>query len=79
MSLISRPYIVHDTINENVEHLRNENSRGKPKYYERTCPTAAFSTTNPIQSDLGANQAHLGSQRSRTAQFFIPFHLYLVY
>jgi hypothetical protein len=50
-------------INENVKHLGNENWRGKPKYYEKTCPTATLSTINPTQYDLGSNQCHLGSQR----------------
>jgi hypothetical protein len=35
----------------------NENWQGKPKYSEKTCPSATLSTTNPIWPDLGSNPA----------------------
>jgi hypothetical protein len=31
----------------------NANWQGKPKYCEKTCPSATLSTTNPIWPDLG--------------------------
>jgi hypothetical protein len=31
----------------------NENWQGKPKYSEKTCPSATLSTTNPTWPDLG--------------------------
>jgi hypothetical protein len=33
----------------------NENWQGKPKYLEKTCPSATLSTTNPTWPDLGLN------------------------
>jgi hypothetical protein len=33
----------------------NENSQGKPKYWEKICPNATLSTTNPTLRDLGSN------------------------
>jgi hypothetical protein len=33
----------------------NEDWQGKPKYSEKTCPSATFSTTNPTWPDLGSN------------------------
>jgi hypothetical protein len=33
----------------------NENWQGKPKYSQKTCPSATLSTTNPEWSDLGSN------------------------
>jgi hypothetical protein len=36
----------------------NENSQGKPKYSEKTCPSATLSTTNPTWPDLGWNLGH---------------------
>jgi hypothetical protein len=33
----------------------NENWQMKPKYSEKTCPTATFSTTNPTWPELGSN------------------------
>jgi hypothetical protein len=34
----------------------NDNWQGKPKYSQKTCPSAALSTTNPIWLDLGWNR-----------------------
>jgi hypothetical protein len=31
------------------------NWQGKPKYSEKTCPSAALSTTNPTLLDQGSN------------------------
>jgi hypothetical protein len=33
----------------------NEDWQGKPKYSEKTCPSAALSTTNPTWPDPGSN------------------------
>jgi hypothetical protein len=33
----------------------NENRHGKPKYSEKTCPSATMSTTNPTWLYLGSN------------------------
>jgi hypothetical protein len=33
----------------------NEDWQGKPKYSEKTCPSATLSTTNPTWIDLGSN------------------------
>jgi hypothetical protein len=33
----------------------NENLQGKPKYSEKTCPSATLFTTNPTWPDLGWN------------------------
>jgi hypothetical protein len=33
----------------------NENWQGKPKYSEKTCPSATLSTTNPTSPDVGSN------------------------
>jgi hypothetical protein len=38
----------------------NENWQGKPKYSEKTCPSATLSTTNPTWPDLGSNPGRLG-------------------
>jgi hypothetical protein len=39
-----------------IEHYWNDNDKGKPKYLEKTCPSATFSTANPTQTNLGSNQ-----------------------
>jgi hypothetical protein len=33
----------------------NENWQEKPKYSDKTCPSATLSTTNPTWTDLGSN------------------------
>jgi hypothetical protein len=40
----------------------NENWQGKPKYFEKTCPSAILSTTNPTWSDLRSNLGHRGGK-----------------
>jgi hypothetical protein len=40
---------------------------GKPKYSERTCPTATLSTTDPTWPDLGSNAGCHGGKRRLTA------------
>jgi hypothetical protein len=45
----------------NVEQW-NENWQGKPKYQEKTCPSATFFTTNPIWPDLGSNPGRRGEK-----------------
>jgi hypothetical protein len=38
--------------------LWNENWQGKPKYSEKTCPSASLSTTNPTWLDLVSKPSH---------------------
>jgi hypothetical protein len=41
-------------------NLWNEDWQGKPKYSEKTCPSATLSTTNPTWPDPGANPGRRG-------------------
>jgi hypothetical protein len=41
--------------------------KGKSKYSEETCSSAALSTTNPTWSDPGSNSDHRGGNRQLTA------------
>jgi hypothetical protein len=36
--------------------------QGKSKYLEKTCPTAALSTTNPTRPDVDLNLGHCGGK-----------------
>jgi hypothetical protein len=46
------------------ENWLNDDSQGKPKYSEKTCPSAALSTTNPTSSvRTRTRAAAVGSQR----------------
>jgi hypothetical protein len=40
----------------------NEDWQGKPKYSEKTCPSATFFTTNPTWPDPGANPGRRGGK-----------------
>jgi hypothetical protein len=40
----------------------NENWHGKPKYSEKTCPSATLFTTNPTWPDLGSNLGRRGGK-----------------
>jgi hypothetical protein len=40
----------------------NEDWQGKPKYSEKTCPSAILSTTNPTWPDPGANSGRRGGK-----------------
>jgi hypothetical protein len=40
----------------------NEDWQGKPKYSEKTCPSANLSTTNPTWPDPGANPVRRGGK-----------------
>jgi hypothetical protein len=40
----------------------NENWQGKPKYCEKTCPSATMSTRNPTWPDLGSNPGRRGGK-----------------
>jgi hypothetical protein len=40
----------------------NENWQGKPKYSEKTCPSATLSTTNPTWPDLGSISGRRGGK-----------------
>jgi hypothetical protein len=40
----------------------NENWQGKPKFSEKTCPSATLSATNPIWPDLGSNLGRRGGK-----------------
>jgi hypothetical protein len=42
--------------------LWNEDWQGKPKYAEKTCPSATLSTTNPTWPDLGSNPGRRGGK-----------------
>jgi hypothetical protein len=42
-------------IDDECGNRSNENWQGKPKYSEKTCPSATLSTTNPTWLDLGSN------------------------
>jgi hypothetical protein len=46
-------------------NLWNEDWQRKPKYSEKTCPSATLSTTNPTWPDLGSA---MGSQRLTSIQ-----------
>jgi hypothetical protein len=41
---------------------RNEHWQGKPKYSEKTCPSATLSTTNPTWPDPGSNPGRRGGK-----------------
>jgi hypothetical protein len=45
----------------------NENWQGKPKYSEKTCPSATLFTTNPTWPDLGSNPGRRGGKRRLTS------------
>jgi hypothetical protein len=40
----------------------NENWQGRPKYWEKTCPSGTLSTTNPTWRDLGCNSGRRGGK-----------------
>jgi hypothetical protein len=40
----------------------NEDWQGKPKYSEKTCPSATLSTTNPTWPDPGLNPGRRGGK-----------------
>jgi hypothetical protein len=40
----------------------NEDWQGKPKYSEKTCPSATLSTTNPTWTDPGLNPGRRGGK-----------------
>jgi hypothetical protein len=40
----------------------NEDWQGKPKYSEKTCPSATLSNTNPTWPDLGSNPGRRGGK-----------------
>jgi hypothetical protein len=40
----------------------NEDLQGKPKYSQKTCPTATLSTTNPTWPDPGSNPGRRGGK-----------------
>jgi hypothetical protein len=40
----------------------DEDWQGKPKYSEKTCPSASLSTTNPTWPDLGSNPGRRGGK-----------------
>jgi hypothetical protein len=57
----------------------NEDWQGKPKFSEKTCPSAALSTTNPTWPDPGANPGHRGGKpatnRLSYGAAFLPFNI----
>ena len=44
---------VTDKWNVNMEQWRNVTNRGKPTYFDRTCPSATMSATNPLWTAVG--------------------------
>jgi hypothetical protein len=40
----------------------NDDWQGKPKYSEKTCPSATLSTTNPTWTDPGSNAGRRGGK-----------------
>jgi hypothetical protein len=57
----------------------NKDCQGKPKYSEKTCPSATLSTTNPTWVDPGANPGRRGGKPatkrlSYGAAFDMYFH-----
>jgi hypothetical protein len=42
----------------------NEDWQGKPKYSEKTCPSATLSTTNPTCPDPGSNPGRRGRKQA---------------
>jgi hypothetical protein len=40
----------------------SDNWQGKPKYSEKTCPSATLSTTNPTWPELGSNPGRRGGK-----------------
>jgi hypothetical protein len=61
----------------------NEIWQGKPKYSEKTCPSATLSTTNPTWYDSGSNRGRRGgkpatnhlSYGAATLQFRVQYSL----
>jgi hypothetical protein len=45
--------------------------QGKPKYLEKSCPSAALSTTNPIGPGPGSNQGLRGGKLSNNSLSYI--------
>jgi hypothetical protein len=58
--LLYQPRIIDDVWSSRW----NENWQGKPKYSEKTCPTATLSTTNPPWPDLGSNPGRRGEKQT---------------
>jgi hypothetical protein len=57
----------------------NENWQGKPKYSEKTCPSAALCTTNPIWSDLGSNPGRHGGKPATNLSYGTAIFFALTY
>jgi hypothetical protein len=59
----------------------NEDWQGKPKYSEKTCPSATLSTTNPTWPDPGSNPGRRGVKPStnrlsyRAAESYKPISI----
>jgi hypothetical protein len=49
-----------EVLGENLTH--REDWQGKPKYSEKTCPSATLSTTNPTRLDPGLNPGRRGGK-----------------
>jgi hypothetical protein len=63
VQLVRRPLVVLPALDDTwwVWSSRwNKDLQGKPKYSEKTCPSAALSTTNPTWPELGSNPGRRG-------------------
>jgi hypothetical protein len=55
----------------------NEGWQGKPKYWEKTCPSATLSTTNLTWPDLGSNPGGYGGKpATNRLSYGVTFFLY---
>jgi hypothetical protein len=53
--------------------------KGKPKYWEKTCPDATLSTTNPTcQTRARIRAAAVGSQRLTATAMARPFKIFIL-
>jgi hypothetical protein len=56
IGLLYQPRMIDD------DRRWNKSWQGKPKYWEKTYPSATLSTTNPTRPDLGSNPGHFGGK-----------------
>jgi hypothetical protein len=56
----------------------NEDWQGKPKYSEKTCPSATLSTTNPTCLDLDLNPGRRGGKpATNRLSYGVAFVIYV--
>jgi hypothetical protein len=56
----------------------NKDWKGKPKYSEKTCPSATLSTTNPTWPDPGSNPGHRGGKPATNRLSYVAAHARIV-